>query len=304
MSARARCVWSSNLFGGVESLAFSLGACVNIYTRLPLRPMASSTHPTQHASQSHAKHARSLGVIVYLTQGARHSSYGQSTVEQLRKSVALLYEHYNAKQRDDVLFLHTGDVDTSMQQRVLELCGEEASFFEIDKQHFRLPSGVDPTSKEWLFPKKFSEGYRHMIRFFTVCLWEVVAPMGYQFVMRLDDDAYILSPIPYNIFAFMAGRNIEYAFRLTSYESGEPAAPRTHRVSERLRCGQGRGWWGAFARAGLAGGSGGNPGGGEHVTNPLEGEEPHWVARPGAGAPGCRTARRRSRARCPTWGWR
>ena len=104
------------------------------------------------------------GVIVYLTQGARHSSYGQSTVEQLRKSVALLYEHYNAKQQDSVLFLHTGDVDTSMQQRVLELCGEEASFFEIDKQHFRLPSGVDPTSKEWLFPKKFSEGYPHMIR--------------------------------------------------------------------------------------------------------------------------------------------
>ena len=44
----------------------------------------------------------SAGAIVYLTQGARHSSYGQTTMQQLRKSVALLYEHYNRKQRDDV----------------------------------------------------------------------------------------------------------------------------------------------------------------------------------------------------------
>ena len=165
----------------------------------------------------------SIGAIVYLTQGGQHSSYGQSTMQQLHKSVGLLYKHYNAKQRDDVVFLHTGDVDDKQQESVLRLCGAEARFVLLAKRHFQLPPGVDPKSKQWLFPNKFSPGYRHMIRFFTLGIWEVAASLGYQYVMRLDDDAYILSPITYNVFAFMASRRLEYAFRLTSWEHGEPA---------------------------------------------------------------------------------
>ena len=182
-------------------------------TQPPPRPLPP---PPRHFPSS-------AGVIVYLTQGARHSSYGQSTAEQLKKSVGLLYEHYNAAQRDDVVFLHTGDVGAEMQADVLSVCGPEARFYQLPKRHFELPDGVDPKSKQWLFPNKFSAGYRHMIRFFTVGIWEVAEDLGYQFVMRLDDDAYVLSPIPYNIFARMAERKLEYGFRLTSYEHGEPA---------------------------------------------------------------------------------
>ena len=98
---------------------------------------------------------------MYLTQGKRHSSYGQSMLEQLKKSVGLLYEHYNAKQRDDVVLLHTGDVDAAMQADVLSLCGPEARFHFLAKRHFELPPGVDPNSRQWLFPEKFSIGYRH-----------------------------------------------------------------------------------------------------------------------------------------------
>jgi hypothetical protein len=166
---------------------------------------------------------RSGGAIVYLTQGKRHSSYGQSTAEQLKKSVGLLYEHYNAVQHDDVLFLHTGDVGAEMQADVLSVCGPEARFYQLAKHHFELPPGVDPTSKLWLFPNKFSAGYRHMIRFFTVGIWEVAEELGYQWIMRLDDDGYVLSPIRFNIFARMAERNLQYGFRLTSWEHGEPA---------------------------------------------------------------------------------
>ena len=117
----------------------------------------------------------SLGAIVYLTQGKSHSSYGQSTMEQLRKSVKLLYQNYNTRQGDDVIFLHTGDVTAEQQASVLKDCGPEARFVELAKRHFELPTGVDPSSKEWLFPQKFSVGYRHMIRFFTVGIWEVAA---------------------------------------------------------------------------------------------------------------------------------
>ena len=62
-----------------------------------------------------------------------------------------------------------------------------------------------------------------MIRFFTVGIWEVAEELGYGYIMRLDDDAYVLSPIAYNIFARMAERGLEYGFRITSWEGGEPA---------------------------------------------------------------------------------
>ena len=134
-------------------------------------------HSTQQALGSLMKRVRSLGVIVYLTQGARHSFYGQSTVEQkLRKSVSLLYEHYNAglcRPSQEMLI-------AQCSTGVVELCGEEASL-QIDKRHW-LPPKVDPHRKNGSSGKKFSEGYRHMIRFFTVCLWSVVGPLGYQFV--------------------------------------------------------------------------------------------------------------------------
>ena len=62
-----------------------------------------------------------------------------------------------------------------------------------------------------------------MIRFFTVGIWDVAEELGYAYIMRFDDDAYLLSPIAYNIFERMAERGLEYGFRLTSWEGGEPA---------------------------------------------------------------------------------
>jgi len=185
--------------------------------------LVSCTHLRRPPYSRGALHFALLSVIVYLTQGARHSSYGQSTTQQLQKSVGLLYKHYNAQQRDDVVFLHTGDVDAAMQASVLGQCGPEARFVQLAKHHFQLPPGVDPKSPLWLFPNKFSAGYRHMVRFFTVGIWEVAAELGYQYVMRLDDDAFVLSPIRYNLFTYMAEHRMEYGFRLTSWEHGEPA---------------------------------------------------------------------------------
>ena len=41
-------------------------------------------------------------------------------MQQLQKSVGLLYQNYNARERDDVVFLHTGDVTPPMQQAAQE----------------------------------------------------------------------------------------------------------------------------------------------------------------------------------------
>lgn len=130
----------------------------------------------------------------------------------------LLFEHYNAVQRDDLIFFHTGDMTPDAQSEVLTLCaGSHARFMQLEPHHFSLPDGTPP-SRQWRFAKKFSAGYRHMIRFFTSGIWPVISREGYTYVMRFDEDSFLWSPIRYNIFSHMASRGFEYGYRLASLE--------------------------------------------------------------------------------------
>ena len=171
----------------------------------------------------HASGAKARGVIVYLAQ-SRHSSYGgRASITLLKRSVSLLFQNYNAKALDDVWFMHT-NVPASEQAAVLELCQPaNATFVQLGPWHFELPPGARPSRKrKWVQPFQFSEGYRHMIRFFTLGLWEIVARAGYEYVMRMDEDSWLWSPIRYNLFDFMRERKFLYAYRMSSQEMGHP----------------------------------------------------------------------------------
>ena len=179
------------------------------------------------------------GVIVYLTQAARHSTYGRDSWGSLQRSIAMLFENYNAKQRDDIIFFeqHNSNISSAQRKSVLEMCRPAfARFYELPRWHFRVPPGAEQPimprngtrrqrsrweqqTRRWLYPR-FSAGYRHMIRFFTLGLWDIVTSLGYTYVMRLDEESYLWSPIRYNVFRFMAERQLDYAYRLASWESG------------------------------------------------------------------------------------
>ena len=167
------------------------------------------------------------GVIAYLTQSGRHSSYKTDRHHALHKSVELLFGHYNRQHKNDVIFFHDGTFGESQQRSVLSRCkGAYARFIALERDHFIVPPGVNP--QKWKYVLKYSAGYRHMARFFTVGIWDVIAQLGYTHVMRLDDDSYIWSPIRYDIFEFMHSHQLQYGFRLGSWERGHPFADREH----------------------------------------------------------------------------
>lgn len=58
-----------------------------------------------------------------------------------------------------------------------------------------------------------SDGYHKMMRWYAIKIWPLLSTMGYTWAWRLDDDSFIISPIPYNIFAFMEHYNYDYAYR-------------------------------------------------------------------------------------------
>jgi hypothetical protein len=161
---------------------------------------------------------RSLGVITYLAQD-RHSSYGRDSLAILKRSVVSLFEHYNRRARDDVIFFHTG-LNATVQQDVLTLCdGSQARFLQLEPYHFETPP-TSPPPTSWKQTAQFSAGYRHMIRFYTLGIWEVVQAQEYEYVMRMDEDSLLWSPIRYNLFDFLASRGVEYAYRLAAWEHG------------------------------------------------------------------------------------
>ena len=196
-------------------LGFDFGLC-----NLP-RPCRGPGAVVTTKTTARTRHTdeRTSGVIVYLAQN-RHSSYGRNSLRLLRRSVMGLMTHYNGKQRDDMLFLHTGDLNRTVQHEILSLCNNvHARMQLLDPHDFQVPPQTPPQSK-WKQAGTFTAGYRHMIRLFTSGIWGLVAREGYRFVMRMDEDSFLRSSVPYNFFSRMDAENLDYAYRLASWESG------------------------------------------------------------------------------------
>lgn len=57
-----------------------------------------------------------------------------------------------------------------------------------------------------------------MIRFYAITIWSTLEKLGYEWVMRMDDDSFVLSPIDYNIFGDMRQKGLYYGYRTLSRE--------------------------------------------------------------------------------------
>lgn len=178
------------------------------------------------------------GAITYLCQ-VRHSSYhGRDSLVLLEESLALLHRHYNGHARHDVLLFHSGDFGEAEQDRVLAPYRRRRGgarklprvrFERVPKIHWQLPLHIAPhlggtqvnRTRDWAQYPAYSEGYRHMCRWYTIGLWETLERLGYDWVMRLDEDSRVLSRVPYDdLFAHMHSHNLQFGYRLVSYESG------------------------------------------------------------------------------------
>lgn len=129
-----------------------------------------------------------------------------SPVERARASV------------QECLPLDAGDF-SNIDQENLTQAHSHLRFITLPPDMWSLPDfldGEDPS--DWVDPK-FSMGYRHMISFFAIHVWEVAAAAGYEWVMRLDEDSFILSPIEYNLVEFMRSNNKQYGYRMDTHEA-------------------------------------------------------------------------------------
>jgi ribonuclease HI len=171
--------------------------------------------------------------IVYLAQ-KRHSTYDRDSYGILLESLDLINKNYlslnHHHENTDVMIFHTADfdhkdLDTFESQYGADFRNSMQLIDLSGTQYWRRPSwheGDDPM--KWYAYPLFSEGYRRMMHWFAIDIWQFFLDHGretgcnYEYIMRFDEDSFLHSPIQYDIFDFMKQNDYYYGFRLCAYE--------------------------------------------------------------------------------------
>ncbi|CAB9510862.1 glycosyltransferase family 15 protein [Seminavis robusta] len=160
----------------------------------------------------------SRDAIVMLMQ-KKHSTYAGDHTVDIAGPLLSLQSAYKAVQAADVLLWHEGEFALSeipvdrLQGMNVRLCNLKNA-----KGVWGPPPNAEVPPKSPEMP--WSVGYRNMIRFYAVTIWDVLSELGYDYVMRLDDDSNFMSPIAYNLFDALRSQNAIYGFRQEAEECG------------------------------------------------------------------------------------
>jgi alpha 1,2-mannosyltransferase len=158
--------------------------------------------------------------IVYLTQNtAADRQYGRNSRAMLERSLDLLFKNYNDEFQHDVLIFHEGDFTEAEELEIAD--GRKTiKFVEV---HLGPPDFLSPSEipDVWVSSNgsRFGVGYRNMIRFYAVSIFDILHEIGYEWVLRLDDDSFLHSRIEYNLFDYMAKNGYEYGYRVDTRDS-------------------------------------------------------------------------------------
>ena len=181
---------------------------------------------------SSTPHQCKKNAIVYLAQ-KKHSTYQRNSLELLERSLQLLHSNYlllhGHHENVNVFIFHEGDFDTSdivllessQVKGLVHLVNLTSTPFWQLPDHLRRD---DPTT--WKGAREYQLGYRHMMRWYALKLWDFFEELNqqhacqYDYIMRMDEESYIHSVISYDLFDHMVLQGYEYAFRQCSYEMG------------------------------------------------------------------------------------
>jgi alpha 1,2-mannosyltransferase len=160
--------------------------------------------------------------FVYLAQNtSKDPQWGRDSRSMLEVSLDKLYQNYNDRYHQSVIIFHEGDFSEDDQVAIIK-GRREVTFHQIE---FKIPDFLDPSlvPDVWVSSagKAYGEwglGHRHMCRFYTLQVFDILSDLGFDWVCRFDDDSILHSPINYDIFEYMQRNSLEYGYRVDSQE--------------------------------------------------------------------------------------
>ncbi|KAL6752116.1 nucleotide-diphospho-sugar transferase [Haematococcus lacustris] len=127
----------------------------------------------------------------------------------------------------DVLFFHTGEYDSPGNQSIVTRILPDAQLLRIPAAAWELPADLSEADAPswWYAPccpfPQHGVGYRHMCRWYSNGLFHWLARRGYRWVLRLDEDSEVLSPVRQDMVAWMVAHGKQYGYRLWDEDDPE-----------------------------------------------------------------------------------
>eukprot|EP00802_Teleaulax_amphioxeia_P017152 Tamp_17297.p1 GENE.Tamp_17297~~Tamp_17297.p1 ORF type:complete len:429 (+),score=71.01 Tamp_17297:120-1289(+) len=150
---------------------------------------------------------RGAGAIVYVCCADAHE------LQDLLWSLKLLDLNFNDQFRYPVLIFHE---NLGTAQRNL-IKSSTRSDVQLHRVSFRIPAFVDPNYvPRWYHG--YSLGFRHMIRFLAMKMYEHSALEDYDYYWRLDSDSFLISRVFVDPIEFMQQNDYKFGFIATTQE--------------------------------------------------------------------------------------
>jgi hypothetical protein len=144
----------------------------------------------------------------------------------LKTNLYYLFKYFNKDYKHPVVIFHEGDFDEKLQTDIIngirESCRSCVSFRTLDPDDFKVPDHIDSTKLERCIstaptPYWRNVSYRSMCRWWVVHMPKYAA--GYDYVMRIDDDAFIEEPLP-DLFSWAEEKKVVYASNMVHTDCG------------------------------------------------------------------------------------
>lgn len=183
-----------------------------------------------HGAQHSIPQTRSARLLASAQPKSRlaYVLLGSGTRNDLLSSILnQLRDHLLPWTPGDVLFFHTGEYDKVTEQALITSVLPDAKILRIPEEAWTLPEGMhEEDAPTWWYADccpfpMHGIGYRHMCRWYSNGLFHYLHKLGYEWVLRLDEDSEVLSPATTNLVDWMEANGKQYGFRLWDYDDTE-----------------------------------------------------------------------------------
>ena len=159
--------------------------------------------------QTEKKFTEVRAIITTLIRSDNRSIY--RTINMLH-SVLRFHPSSSANRSYPFLIFHDQNFTSSMRQQILSCVHSTYPHANISFALIYFNTTIRPSRAS---PRGKTIGYRLMCRFwiYDIFYHPAIVQGQYDYLMRMDDDSYFSSPIPYDLFQHMFQHKLDYLYR-------------------------------------------------------------------------------------------
>ena len=134
--------------------------------------------------------------------------YGNQ-VQKLAPRISLLDKFLSDSLSSDIVVFHTDYPLKAHMQIVANATRRQVIFYNADDAFTSFPEGFNPYLEDPTWQKRGKWNYQHMCRFWFKLIMDIPIVLGYEYLMRLDDDSKLLA-VWNDVFDLMTKRKAVY----------------------------------------------------------------------------------------------